>query len=329
MSDDPMDGVYQPVLDRIEERVHNRREQWHTEETPVLPPPQWLDETCIVSRYSRIGLSTRRRYLLERILVSVNGTKDTPSAVARDYITIKYKRGPKWTSAQRDKIREELVDHPMYVKPCTFDEGYYVDIRATYWSVMVRCGWRVQYFPGRFLCKQTPPLDFPFAESKRARNCLVSVARSNQMQMWSPDKGDYKASRGNPRANSQLYCLITDSLHGIACEAVAAGAVYVFADGYIAPDYNTMLKVCEAVKSWGFIAAIKGEGRGYVNNLGSYVVGRLFTKSLSDTAVPYDNLKHLSYHKWLRERMLWTRLRAPWHDKFITSPRRIGNVKRT
>ena len=322
-------GEFQPVLDRIEERVHTRRERWKTEETPILPPPKWLNETCIVSRFTRIGLETKRRFLLDRILIGVNGTKETPSAIARDYITIKYGRGPKWTAAQRDKVREELVDHPLYVEPCIFDDGYYIDVRAAYWSVMVRCGWRVNYYPGKFVGLQLPPLDFPFAERKRARNCLVSVARANQMQMWSPDKGMFEAVRGNPRANSQLYCLITDCLHGMANEIVAAGAVYVFADGYIAPNHKTMLKVCEIVRSWGFMPAIKGEGGGYVNNLGSYKVGRLYTKALTTTPKPYSDLKELTYHKWLREKMQLSLVRSPWHDTFVNSPRRVGRDKHT
>ena len=320
---------FQPVLDRIEERVHIRRENWHTEETPVLPPFEWMDETCIVSKHTRIDLETKRRYLLDTVLISVNGTKETPGAVARDYLKCKYKHGPKWTASQREKIREELVDSPVYVAPCIFDEGYYIDIRACFWSVMVRCGWQVCYFPGEYLLIDTPPLDFPFAENKRARNCLVTVGRSSQLQLWTPDKGTFEQHKPNYLANTQLYCLIMDCLHGIANEVVAAGAVYVATDGYIAPNYKTMLKVCEIVKSWGFIPLIKGEGEGFVNNLGSYKVGRLYIKHPTNTVSNHGNLKQVRYHKWLRKRMGLSLVEAQWHDTFITRPRSIGYEQHT
>ncbi len=303
------------VLTIIEDRVHQRRERWDTHEVDMLPPPQWMNETTIVSRYTRCGLSTKRRFLKDSILISVDHTKETPSALARDYLAARYERGPKWTSAQHEKIKEEMSEQPMYCRPTTFTEGYYVDARAAYWSVMLRCGWNLNYFPGRWLGITRPPLDFPFVESKVARNSLVSVGRANRMEMWSPEKGNWVQWRYGKHANTQLFTLIQDCFNGMAAEAVAAGAVYAFGDGYIAPYYKAMRDVVQVIQDWGFVPVIKGKGAGFVNNLGSYRVGGLRTKILDTQTNSHDRIKKLDYHRWLRKRMDWaTALAAPWHE---------------
>lgn len=306
------------ILNCIEEKVHIRRDEWRTREVELLPPAEWMDEYCIISRYAAIGLETRRRFLWNPILVSVNGTKDTPSALARDYLKIKYERGPKWTRNQRLKVETELSKHPLYCRPATFERGFYIDIASAYWSVMVRCGWNVNYYPGRWLGITIPPLDFPFYKDKRARNSLVSVARSNKMTMYNPEtKRFFTQKRGNPRANSQLYCLITDTLNAIACEVISAGAVYVFTDGYIAPNLETKYRIMQIIRDWGFTPRIKGEGSGRVTALGSYIVGRYHSRELQKQNAPYKSVKKLWYHKWLRDRMAWARSLARWHDSFV------------
>jgi hypothetical protein len=187
--------VTENVLDIIEDRAHKRRERWKTTEVAPLPPPQDLAEPTIVSRFALCGLETHRRYIWNDILVAVNGVFETPSSVARDYLITKYKHGPRWTGAQKEKIRQELGGHPLYVKPTQFEEGFYVDVRAAYWSIMVRCGWDVNYFPGRWLGFTDPPLDFPFSYDKRARNSLVSVARASEVTMWRPSTGFTRETR--------------------------------------------------------------------------------------------------------------------------------------
>lgn len=309
------------VLDGVEDRVHKRRDAWITSEEPILPPPEWMNETCIVSRYTRIGLETRRRFLLAPILVSVNGCKETPSAVARDYITLKHKHGPKWTASQRDRVLAEIGDMPLYCQPCKFEEGYYLDIKAAYWSTMIKTGWNVNYFPSRWVGITPPPLDFPWAYDKRARNCLVSVGRASEIPMWSPDKGMFKAKRGNPRANSQLYCLISDTLNAIAAQVIQAGAVYVFTDGCIAPDQKSAAQIAQVIRDWGYEPDIKGHGRGFVNNLGSYRVGDHKTKRTDLSTNQHDSIKAIDYWRWLQQHMGWARERAVWHDSFV-SPKR-------
>lgn len=309
------------VHDLMTDKAIRRYERWNTEVTEILPPPEWLNEPTIVSRYSRTGLTTKRRYLLEDILVRVNqDIRETPSAVARDYLFAKYKHSPKWTSSQRDRVLSEIVDHPLYCKPTTFDNGAYIDIASAYWSVMVRVGWDCNYYPAKWLGIATPPLDFPYSDNKRARNCLVSVARATKFNMWSPDKGSYFLARGNPRANSQLYCLIQDCLNGIACEVIEAGAVYVFTDGYIAPTPKVAHDIIEIIYSWGFFPRIHAEGDGFVNALGSYTVGNKRTRNIIHEPAPYESVKQLEYHNWLRSKMEWTRSVSPWHDNFCYKP---------
>jgi len=305
------------VLDVIEERAHKRRERWHTTEVPVLPLPNELAEPTIVSKYALCGIESHRRLIKSDILVAVNGVYDTPSSVARDYLITKYKYGPKWTSAQRDRVTQEIACHPLYVRPTRFEEGAYVDVRAAYWSVMVRCGWDVNYYPGKWLSTEDPPLDFPFAYDKRSRNSLVSVARATQVTMWRPSNGYQMETRPNSRPNSQLFCLIMDCLNGMAYEAVQEGAVYAFVDGYIAPDMDTARRIIRRIEEWGFHARIKGIGRGVVTNLGSYRVGTYRTGGKLLDAAEHDGIKRLEYHTWLKDRMQWACDRAAWHEGFM------------
>ena len=309
------------VYDLMVDKAHRRHKRWKTELTPWLPPAEWMNEATIMSRYSRTGLETKRRFLLDNILVRVTDEiRETPSAVARDYLYAKYKHSPKWTSEQRERLLSELVDHPLYCKPASFKHGAYVDIAGAYWSVMVRVGWNVDYYPARWLGLGTPPLDFPYSDNKRARNCLVSVARSTAFNVWSPNKGMVSMTKPNPRANTQLYVLIQDCLNGIACEAIKAGAVYVFTDGYIAPNEKIANDIIEIIYSWGFYPRIQGEGEGFVTALGSYSVGEKRTKHIAPEPAPYKSVKELDYHSWLRRKMAWSRSKSPWHDNFVYKP---------
>lgn len=301
------------VMPFLEDRAHGRRDRWQTFETSKLPEPFELNEPTIVSRYTRCGMVTHTRHLLTSVLVSVNGCFETPSAVARDYLMLKYKYGPKWTTAQRERIEAEVTDHPLYCRPTKFKEGAYIDLRAAYWSVMLRAGWDVNYNPGEWLAVQDPPVDFPWYYDKRARNSLVSVARSTQMTVWRPDKGYTIETRPNKRPNSQLYCLIMDVLNAVAFEAVEAGAVYVFADGYISPDPRTTERIIKRVEEWGFGCRIKGIGRGEVYNVGSYRVGDLRTKHASAPG-EHDSIKRPAYLSWLKDKLQWMTDIAPWHE---------------
>jgi len=305
------------VLDYIEDRAHARRDRWHTTEVGVLPEPIDLNEATIVSRYARCGIETRRRFIRTDVLVSVNGCFDTPSSVARDYLMLKYRHGPKWTGRQRDVIRAELFGHPLYVKPTKFVEGFYLDAVAAYWSGLVRFGWDVNYYPGKWVGLSDPPLDFPWQYDKLARNSLVSIGMSTKVTMWRPENGYRMETRPNPRPNSQLYCLISDVLNGMACDAIDAGAVYAFTDGYIAPDEPTMHRVAARIREWGFECRIKGAGRGEVTNLGSYRVGTYRSRGSLEAPSEYQSVKHLSYHNWLKDEVQWATDRAVWHGNIV------------
>jgi hypothetical protein len=308
--------VTEHVLFYLEDRAHRRRDRWHTKEVAVLPEPFELGEPTIVSRYARCGIESRARFIRTDVLVSVNGCFETPSAVARDYLMLKYRYGPKWTSAQRDVVKAEITGTPLYVVPTKFEDGAYIDIKAAYWSVMVRCGWDVNYYPGHWLAFEDPPLDFPWDYDKRARNSLVSVGRATQITMWRPESGFKLETRPNPRPNSQLFCLIMDLLNAIACDAIAEGAVYVFTDGYIAPDMDTARRIIGRIHEWGFDCRIQGQGRGEVTNLGSYRVGHKHSKKISD-AGQHNSVKRLPYYSWLKDRMQFGTDQAPWHDRIV------------
>lgn len=303
------------ALSLCEDRAHRRRERWTTIETVDLPEPNELGEPTIVTRYSRCAMESRRRFIRSDVLVSVNGCFEPPSSVARDFLMIRYRHGPKWTADQRAAVLNEISTQPLFVKPCSFEEGFYIDLRAAYWSIMLRVGWDVNYWPGVWLSVQDPPADFPWQYDKRARNSLVSIGRSTTIPVWRPETGYRLEFRPNPRPNSQLFCLIMDVLNGIASEVVDAGAVYVFADGYIAPSWEVAQRIRRIIGEWGFRYRIKGQGRGWTSNLGSYRVGAYHSKGYLQAA-EHNSIKRLSYHSWLKSRMQWATTSAPWHDYF-------------
>lgn len=289
------------IADLMVERVLNRRVRWNTSEEEILPPPEWMDEATILGTFSMVGMQTRRRLLLKDTSMNVLGLLESPSAVARDYLTVTYKRGPAIKHEQTEALKQTKTPMPLFIKPTEFKNGYYVDIAAAYWNIMLKIGWNVDYWPGRWIAPGRAPDDFPYPEHKIARNCLVSSGIVSTVPVWTPKTGMIQLHTGNPLANMQLYGLINDVLNCIAADAVDAGAVYVATDGYIAPDEESMRKIIMRVADWGLVARIKYQGSGYVNAPGSYKVGLDRTRVLQPRPIPVNNIYKRPYHKWLRE----------------------------
>lgn len=286
------------------DRAHNRAEKWRTQLVQELPMPEETGQTAILGIYSMCLMNSRTRLLLEPTAISIDHCKESPAAVARDYLTVEYKRGPFAKSTQIDAIQADLLNPPNYAEPHVFSHGFYIDIRSAYWAIMRVAGWNVDYYPGRWLLPGKPPVTFPFPEHKVARNCLVSSGLIGDVPMWSKERGYFKVHKGNVFANLQLWRLVQDILNSIAFQAVQAGAIYANTDGFIAPNNTVREKVEAIITDWGLSSRIKAQGSGSVVASGTYCVGPSRSGHLKYRSEPTETppLKLPRFSSWLQSR---------------------------
>jgi hypothetical protein len=299
------------MLNILIERAKKRQDQWRTIPVRQLPDPYSLTETTILGSYSYSKLSSRTRIVVKKDCVTLDGDLiETPSAIARDYLREKYKRGPIIKSVQAAALMDSLYGVPNYAKPRLFEHGFYVDIKSAYWSIMKISGWNVDYWPGKWLSIGTPPDDFPFYNHKIARNCLVSAGVPSKILRYTP-RGQFDEMRvGSPLANISLFKLIQDVLNSIAEESIAAGAIYVNTDGFIAPNENIAAKIINIIEDWGLVASIKGEGEGGVKGAGAYKVGNAESVpwSLREDNAPIKAIHAPHHRRWLKKAFsFWSR----------------------
>jgi hypothetical protein len=290
-------------MEAIITRVHDRQAKWESVEVGELPPPQALSEDAMLGAFSYALQTSRKRLLRSDVLISVDGTKDTPPALARDYLTLKHGRAARIKWAQLRTLKEHTRPLPVYVKPTRFEEGFYIDIRSAYWQILRVVGWQVDYYPGKWLMRGPGVRDFPYQREKRAeklsRNCLVSAAQGGELPRWVAGRQAIEPIRvGNRLINAQLVGIVRDVLHAIGLEAQRAGAIYVATDGYIAPDMRTAQKVGQLIRDWGLDARLKGAGPGAVYGSGSYAVGQMIGRA-PKSGLPVSNLSKGEYDTWL------------------------------
>lgn len=212
----------------------------------------------------------------------------TPSEVARYYLSIKFpQRKAKCTGEQYDACVLDERLPPQYAQPGAIPNGcYYFDLDGAYWQIVRAVGWNVDYLPGEWLMSGDSCTDFPFRHEKLARNCLVSVGLSRELQLWTGYQMKFLKSR-NPFINKILWRAVCDVLNGIAFDVIQAGAKYVNTDGYICSGKDS-LAVVEALESWGVRFSIRYHGDyGYVRGIGSYMVGNY-------QSIPYRKSQRIS-----------------------------------
>jgi hypothetical protein len=292
------------VLNKIIDRVHSRNEKWHTTLVDALPMPSVIGQTAILGTYSMCLMNSHVRLLLEPPAISVDHCKESPTALARDYLFIEYGHSPKAKHSQIERIKYNIAGPPHYSKPGRFGCGYNIDIKAAYWSMMLAIGWDVDYWPGKWLLPGKPPDSFPFSDHKVARNCLVSAGLIGKVPMWSEERGYFEIFKGNPLANMQLWRVIQDSLNSIASQAIEAGAIYANTDGFIVPDDVSKNRVEAIITDWGLESRVKAAGPGGVFGNGSYQVGTLRAGRHDDTAEQAESfpIEKPHYAKWLQQR---------------------------
>lgn len=281
-----------------------RGSHWKNIYVQRLPEVMKLPELSLLGSYSFSLLETRRRVVRGWIEIEP-GIRETPSAIARDYLRLVYKRGPRGTRKQLD-TSEVIPPVPNVALPQKFAHGKYVDIHACYWSIMQIVGWNVDYYPGLWLSPGRPPADYPFPEHKVGRNCLVSSGRMTGIPRFNPRKlpGDPfdEIRPGNILVNTQLPRLIHDVLNSIMSECVEAGAIYANNDGLIAPTPGIAATCQGIIEDWGLETTIKGEGAGSVKSSGAYAVGavRSLPWGMRNDTQPIMAVWPPVYAKWLR-----------------------------
>jgi hypothetical protein len=299
-----------PALAALIDRAHARRESFNTVGVGQLPEVGALTETTVLGTYSYTLLSSKSRLIVSPLCIPLDHVIETPSAIARDYLKWKYHRSPRAKHMQIQTLMGGMRGLPGFAKPCRFDHGFYIDIRAAYWSIMTVTGWNVDYWPERWLGAGVPPYDFPFQSAdlneKKARNCLVSCGTGDQVLMYYPRR-PFSENNPGPRKtrneimNWQLWRLVTDVLHAIGGEALNAGAVYVHTDGYIAPTPAIKDKVCQIVKDWGLNPRIDHEGAGEVYSRGTYAIGKHHPAHETAFRHSYDAVLKPRYSSWLQK----------------------------
>ncbi len=296
------------MLKRMIERARERQEKWMTVFVNSLPDPWSLKEISFIGAYSYSLTSSRKRMIVKKDSIILNELlRETPSAIARDFLKEKYKRGPIVKHVQALRVMDGLHGVPVYANPKRFDHGFYVDIKSAYWSIMKIAGWNVDYYPGKWLSAGTPPVDFPFEDHKIARNCLVSAGIPGKMLQYIP-RGEFKeVTPGNQLTNMSLFCLIQDVLNSIADSAIRSGAIYVNTDGYIAPDEKTAAKIVAIIHDWGLTASVKAEGEGEVKSSGAYKVGGVesIPFAMRDNPQRVRRIHKPDYKDWLLRSFSW------------------------
>lgn len=292
----------QTVLTRLVERLDETNEGWNVGVVDNMPRLTGFDERVLMGSWSWTMPKSKTRLLLSSAARQVGKYHVTPSAVTRAYLVDKYEGVRlRMTSSQAPLITPDRP-HPLYAYPSILDDGLYFDVRSAFFSIVRAVGWDVDYCPAGWLAVRSDVEDYPFPEWKHARNCIVSLSRKADMNVWTGSKIQV-VPKWNPLLNYSLVALVYDVLHGVASDMVRAGAVYVHTDGYIIPASKELDAVAIA-QSWGLPWSVKSRGKMEVVCAGVYSTPTHKPQGHQQHARPMraDNLLSKSGNEWLRKR---------------------------
>lgn len=297
------------ILPRMIARAETAAEQWSTEVTDLVPSVEYMAETCWVGLSSIRGLSSRRAFLQKDYVIRLGDFPETPARVAKYYLSEVYGQSPPIMHNQAAEVMES-PPLPLYAYPGDYPDLWYLDLKSTYFSIMLLSGWDVDYWPGQWLGLGRPPHDFPFADDPRplakiARACLVSTAQSCGGFQCKPGGDSYFVRTGNRLINRQIYRLISDLLNSIAHDIrTHCKAVYIHTDGYILTSQKDVERAQSIVADWRLEARVKAQGPGYVVGTGVYKVGPKGSKRVKGKFWPhyYHGIARPDYRDWLYKR---------------------------
>lgn len=263
-----LEQPYPATLPIVRDYLDEHNAGWNIGVVDNMPPLTDFNERVFLGSWSWTFPAGKKRLLLAHAAQRVGANYVSPSAATRAYLAVKYPDIKlRMTGAQAEKITVNRA-HPLYAYPCVLDDAVYLDLKSAFWSIVKVVGWDVDYNPSKWLGVRSSVADYPFADWKFARNCLVSLARPGNINVW--DGGAITSTvKRNPHINFGLVALVYDVLHGIAEDMRKVGAVYVHTDGYIMPV------ACEpdamaVLASWGLVGGAKDRGAMEVVTAGTY-----------------------------------------------------------
>lgn len=261
-------------VEAIAEFTMKGRTYWKTTDTDTwgVPWPQDIEGPCYVGIWSTRDIEKRKAWLDTSGCCLTEAGYETPSRVARGYLSRLFRK-PRWTREADNDIRPEATRLPLFAKPGRFDHGFYVDLDSAYPSIIDRLGWDVDYRPGQWIGQGRGISDYPFLYHKVARSCLLSVATVTHMTVC---RGETRTDvpLKNSLLNWPLLAAVRDVLTGVAEDWVEAGAVYVNTDGAIFTSEAGRDRAIEIAADWGLSARVASEGKGWITGIGRYKVGR-------------------------------------------------------
>lgn len=309
--------LYSEVMDVIKEK-HGKQHIEIVGAFPILPS---VVGKVFLGSFSWYYVKEKRKDILRPFALLFPGAVCTPSELARAYIQAKY---PRMRALNvQTQIFKRHITAPLYVQPHHYDSGFYVDIKSAYWQILQVVGWDCDYYPGVWLAKGQPMDDFPFAEVRLTRNCLITCGLPTEASVWDGDNQKFtRLKTFNKQINLGIWKLVMDVLHCVAWDCIAAGAVYAHTDGYICSG-DRVMAVQNAISEWGLISTIKRQGVTDVYGVGSYTIDKFGTRNQHIKTHPYDGLELPEYNKWLKKRFQAHAQRTNflWKDlKWVSGP---------
>jgi hypothetical protein len=274
----------------------------------AFPDIRDIRERVVWGSFSWSLVQSRIRLLRRSTAVSIGFGLQSPGDVVRDYLDYYHPRRLRASATQAREITRHVTT-PLFIRP-TVDKDYtYVDIKSAYWSILRLVGWNVDYFPQNWLVRGRIPIDFPLADHKVARACLVSLGLPASSLVWTGEHFCRRRTR-NVHLNMGLWRVVQDILHSIAAAALALEAVYVHTDGYILPTRHAEA-LQDEIRSWGLPSTIKGSGFTMVLGFGNFAVGERRSKRLRPIiGKPYRYVLPVDT-AWLKKRIFRLRLEKP------------------
>jgi hypothetical protein len=288
----------------ILELQKERMEGWTWDLVDKFPPITAMEFPIALGAFSWSATTKRYKWLNREVTIVQDDTPLTPGDIARNYLTLRGWRGLKrrMTTEQFQYFFGLKRSAPLLAIPGDYEDMVYYDLKSAYWSILRRVGWGVEYNPGKWLAFGERVNDFPYADHKLARNCLVTVGVVGKMNFW--DGQQIKLiSKANPFANQMLYGLVIDTLHAIALDMKDAGAVYVHTDGYILPARHEG-RVAEIGRKWGFDIGRKGSGRCSIWSVGHYSIEGVERGTGSKFRRQFENLSSFPVRDWFSRSFL-------------------------
>lgn len=263
------------ILAGMRELAEARAERFEPIRLANFFPLSDLSSMTWIGTFSWANQSMKQRWLKDNVVLEPFGIPQIPPELARDYLRTKYTEYRRHTIPQFKAINEHRAA-PLFAKIGHYENMVLVDLSAAYWSILKIVGWDVDYSPGRWIGKRSEMFDFPFPESKLARNSLVSAGLITRQHIWTGERLN-SINAHNPLINYDIWSITQDILHSLATIALRAGSPHVHTDGYILPEKNVDAFRSE-LAHWGLPSTIKASGDCEVKGIGAYSIGEKRTK---------------------------------------------------